>query len=204
MMLFVSPIAFALGAASWSFSEYVLHRFLGHAPRQAASARRPGLFDGDFGSEHLAHHADTRYFTPTSRKLKAAAVMIPALGTVGSFVVGPRRAWSFAVGFGLCYASYEIVHRRTHTHAPRGAYSRWARRHHLYHHFHNPRSNHGVTTPVWDYLFGTNEEPSVIRVPERHAPQWLFEPATGEVHARYADDYVIVRRQAQADAAAPS
>ncbi len=203
-MPFVSPIAFALGAASWSLAEYSLHRFLGHAPRQAPGARRPGLLDGDFGSEHLAHHADTRYFTPTERKLKAAAVMIPAIGAFGSFLVGPRRAWSFALGFGLTYASYEITHRRTHTHAPRGPYSRWARRHHLYHHFQNPRANHGVTSPIWDHVFGTAEVPGVIKVPERHAPPWLFDPATGEVAAEYARDYVVVRPRAPSPSVHPS
>ena len=186
--------AFALGAASWSLAEYSLHRFLGHAPRAAARKEKAGLFDGDFGSEHQAHHADTRYFTPTVRKLKTAAVVIPALGALGSLVVGPGRAWSFALGLGVSYAAYEIIHRRTHTHAPTGPYSRWARRQHLYHHFGDPRSNHGVTTPVWDWVFGTHQEPGVIRVPERHAPRWLFDPKSGEFDPRYAADYTISSR----------
>ncbi|MCC6668389.1 MAG: hypothetical protein IT375_31890 [Polyangiaceae bacterium] len=51
--------------------------------------QKPGLFDGDFGSEHQAHHTDTRYFTPTERKVKAAAVALGALGTLGSLAFGP-------------------------------------------------------------------------------------------------------------------
>lgn len=186
--------AFALGAATWSFAEYALHRWSGHAPRAGRKQQTKGLFDGDFGSEHQAHHADTRYFTPTPRKVKAALVVIPAIGALGSFVVGPGRAWSFALGLGATYAAYEITHRRTHTHAPTGPYSRWTRRHHLHHHFENPRSNHGVTSPVWDWVFGTLVEPGVIRVPERHAPRWLFDPASGGLDAKYAADYSISTR----------
>lgn len=203
-MLFVSPIAFSLGAATWSFAEYTLHRFAGHAPRvPRREGSRPGLFDGDFGSEHQAHHTDTRYFTPTSRKLLAGTVVLTGLGATASLLVGPRRGLSFALGFGAMYAAYEIEHRRTHTHAPIGPYTRWTRRHHLYHHFGSPKMNHGVTSPVWDLVFGTYRRPGVIKVPERHAPLWLCDPVTGDVKPEYQHEYVLSRR-AQNRPAAPS
>ena len=198
-MLFLSPPAFAAGAATWSFAEYALHRFAGHAPKPPKSQAKPRLFDGDFGSEHLAHHADTRYFTPTPRKVKAAAVALSVLGTATSLAFGPRRGLSYVLGFGVTYASYEILHRRTHTHAPRGAFSRWARRHHLYHHFGNPKLNHGVTSPVWDLVFGTYQEPGKIRVPRRHAPDWLLDEA-GEVLPEYQQDYELAKAKPPAPA----
>lgn len=197
--MLLSPLSFAAGAATWSLAEYSMHRFLGHATRQRASTQKPGLFDGDFGSEHQAHHADTRYFTPTTRKVKAAAVALSAFGVAGSLVVGPRRALSFVLGFGLTYAGYEILHRRTHTHAPNNAYSRWARRHHLSHHFADPRTNHGVTSPFWDHVFGTWADHGKLRVPRRHAPSWLFD-ADGNVRAEYASDYECSPRASEPNA----
>ena len=197
-MIFFSPISFGLGVLGWSFAEYALHRFSGHAVRAKARDRKPGLFDGDFGSEHQAHHADTRYFTPTARKIRAASVALPAIAALGSLGVGPRRAVSFALGFGAAYAFYEIVHRRTHTHAPRHAYARWARRHHLHHHFESPRSNHGVSSPLWDLVFGTHQRPGRIRVPRRHAPSWLLHPETGMVRDEYAADYELAGRSGPA------
>ena len=89
MIPFVSPVAFGLGALGWSFAEYALHRFSGHGPRAKVSQRKAGLFDGDFGSEHQAHHADTRYFTPTSRKLRLAVVALPAMAAASSAAVSP-------------------------------------------------------------------------------------------------------------------
>ncbi|MCC6667271.1 MAG: sterol desaturase family protein [Polyangiaceae bacterium] len=185
-----SPLSFAAGAATWSLAEYSLHRFAGHAPRQRKSDQKARLFDGDFGTEHQAHHTDTRYFTPTERKLKTAAVVLAAAGTLGSLAFGPRRALSFAAGFAITYASYEILHRRTHTHAPRGAFGRWARRNHLSHHFSNPGTNHGVTSPLWDFVFGTHVDHGRIRVPRRHAPPWLLD-AQGRVREEYAEDYEL-------------
>lgn len=191
-MLLVSPIAFSLGALTWSFSEYALHRFAGHGPRKPRrEGERRSLLDGDFGSEHQAHHADTRYFTPTSHKLMAGAVVMSGLGTAASLVVGPRLGVSFVLGLGSMYAAYEIEHRRTHTHAPRGPYTRWTRRHHLHHHFSSTRSNHGVTSPVWDIVFGTYERPGVTKVPRRHAPLWLCDPETGAVKPEYRQDYAL-------------
>ncbi len=195
-MLF-SPFAFAAGAMTWSFGEYVIHRFAGHAPRgrkseTPVSGWRAVLspLQGDFGAEHQAHHADTRYFTPTYRKVLAASVVLGTGGAIGSLLVGPRRAWSFVLGFGAMYTAYEVEHRRTHTHAPRGAYTRWTRRHHLFHHFGSPRMNHGVTSPIWDIAFGTYEKPGVIRVPVRHAPLWLLDDQ-GKVRREYRAEYEL-------------
>ncbi len=201
-MLPVSPVAFSLGAFTWSFAEYALHRFAGHAPRapRREGARR-SLLDGDFGSEHQAHHTDTRYFTPTRHKLLAGAVALSGVGTLASLVVGPRHGLSFALGFGAMYAGYEIEHRRTHTHAPIGPYTRWTRRHHLYHHFGSPKTNHGVTSPLWDLAFGTYRRPGVIKVPVRHAPLWLCDPETGDVKPEYRDEYVLARPRQNSPAA---
>ncbi|MEZ4219375.1 MAG: sterol desaturase family protein [Polyangiaceae bacterium] len=193
--MLMSPVAFALGAATWSFAEYSLHRFVGHGPRASKRGGSRGLLDGDFGSEHQAHHSDTRYFTPTAHKARAAALVVPAIGALGSFLVGPRRGISFALGFGLAYAGYEVEHRRVHTHAPRGPYTRWSRRHHLAHHFTNPHLNHGVTSPLWDHVFGTYLPPGKVRVPRRHVPDWLLD-AEGNVKAEYADDYELPPRAA--------
>ena len=198
---------FVLGGAAWSASEYLIHRFVGHGPKRAPKESllqrlTPCGLAYEFNREHLAHHADPSYFAPTPRKLAAAAAVIPALAGALTPVVGPRRAFSFAVGYGAAYGTYEFIHRRIHTHPPRGAYGRWARHHHLLHHHKTPRENHGVTTPLFDYLFGTKSELEKVRVPRKHPPDWLVDQATGEVAVEYADDYELVPRRAQPTALA--
>ncbi|MBI2391172.1 MAG: sterol desaturase family protein [Deltaproteobacteria bacterium] len=193
----IAPLAFLAGALTWSASEYVIHRFVGHGrkrtrPRTIAAQLTPSGLAAAFNAEHLAHHADPSYFAPTSQKVAAAVVVTGTAAAVGSLLLGPRRGLSFAVGFGASYAAYEVLHRRVHTHPPRGRYGRWLRRHHLFHHHKTPRSNHGVTTPLWDRVFDTEVPVSErIRVPRRAAPPWMLDERGG-LRPELAADYELV------------
>jgi sterol desaturase/sphingolipid hydroxylase (fatty acid hydroxylase superfamily) len=147
-------LAFALGAFVWTLAEYALHRGLGH---------RRGLRN-PFTMEHLKHHADPNYFAPSWKKAIAAALISCAVAPpLGLAFGGPGIAG--AAGFVITYLAYEIIHRRLHTHPGSTRYGRWARSHHLFHHFSRPRLNHGVTTPLWDWVFGTLAVPDRLRLP---------------------------------------
>ncbi len=173
-------VAALAGAASWTATEYLLHRFAMHEMRGRGLA----------SVEHLKHHADVTYFSPTSKKIASAATTSAVAYPVTVAVGGRRWARAFTVGLIGMYFGYEVAHRRTHTHPPRNRYGRWTRRNHMHHHFHAPTRNFGVTTPVWDRLCGTSDEPDVVTVPRRMAPAWLLDEA-GELRAEFANDYVV-------------
>ena len=123
------------------------------------------------------------YFAATWKKLTTAAVVVCVLwGLAGA---------PFAVGFVTMYLTYEVVHRRIHTHRPIGPYGRWVRHHHLLHHHANPRLNHGVTSPIWDVVFRTYQRKDVVNVPSRRAPTWLRDPETGLVADAFSGRYAI-------------
>ncbi len=174
------------GFALWTLLEYLIHRFLGHSPR----GRNP------FRTEHVRHHATTHYFAPTLKKALVAAPVIGGLWLLLAFALGTAAGSSFAFGLTVMYVAYEVAHRRAHTHPPTGPYSRWLRLNHFHHHFRNPRANHGVTSPIWDVVFGTHETPGQIRVPAKHEMAWLLDPSTGNVRPEFAADYVIIRPRA--------
>jgi sterol desaturase/sphingolipid hydroxylase (fatty acid hydroxylase superfamily) len=172
-----STVALALagvlaGWFAWTLGEYVLHRFGMHALKGRGLASR----------QHLTHHAkrdsvlEQWYFAWT-----------------GILLVG--LAWwqlspAVAVGWVGGYGFYDLQHYRAHRRAPRTRYQRWLRRHHFHHHFGHPNANHGVTWPVWDHVFGTWEDPGVVRVPRRLAMVWLCDD-DGEVRPAHAADYVV-------------
>ncbi len=171
------------GMAAWTLAEYVLHRFVMHRLRGRGLPSR----------EHLIHHAD-----PENNPGR------PLLSWIGIAVVGAVLWWptgwflgdaagsaALYAGWLAGYAVYELVHNRAHSHAPRGAYGRWVRRHHFHHHHGHPMANHGVTTPVWDRVFATLEVPQRIRVPRRHAMPWLL-LEDGQLRPEYGDHYVLV------------
>lgn len=141
-------------------------------------------------SEHLSHHADVTYFSPASKKLASAAGTTAVVFPVASAVAGRSWATAFTSGMIATYFAYEVAHRRTHTHPPRSRYGRWARRNHLHHHFGAPMRNFGVTTPVWDRVMRTYDDPGVVTVPRRMAPVWLLDDS-GDVRSEFTDDYLV-------------
>ncbi|TVQ90283.1 MAG: hypothetical protein EA397_13070 [Deltaproteobacteria bacterium] len=173
-------VAVLLGALCWTLLEYVIHRFLGHHR----------WFRGNpFGVEHLRHHAIEGYFGPATKKALAALPVAALTWALGAWIAGPLLGLAYTSGLMGTYLVYELLHRREHTCAGLGAYGRWARRHHFWHHFGNASKNHGVTTPVWDLVFGTYERPRQIVVPARRAPAWMLDPDTGALREELQDSY---------------
>lgn len=172
----MSPLPFlgcALGGvATWTLLEYGLHRFLGHDRR---------TFPNPFGSEHTRHHAEGNYFAPTWKKALVALGAFAVVGALAAALAGRSNGLAFAASFAGMYVAYEGFHRRAHTHRGLTAWGRAMRRHHFHHHFVNPRANHGVTSPLWDWVFGTLERPGRIPVPQKLQMRWLVDAATGGV-----------------------
>lgn len=175
-------LVLAAGVALWTFAEYVLHRFAMHA----LNGR------GIMSREHLEHHVGSGWSFGSTTLLSWAGVILLGLvlwSPIGWLLVGSP---GLALGFGWCvgYAGYEHQHAAAHLRGPRGRYSTWLRRHHFHHHFGHPRSNHGVTTSLWDHLFGTYERPERVRVPRRLAQPWMLD---GDgLRPGLRDDYVLV------------
>lgn len=174
-------LAFGLGAFGWTLTEYGLHRFVFHG----ASASRLGAH------EHRKHHAEVDYFAPWWQKALAAVAAVGLIAPVSIAVAGAVQGASFTLGFVAMYLVYEVLHRRAHTRPPRGPYGRWRRRNHFAHHFADPRLAQGVTTPIWDAVFGTRLHVDTVRVPRRLAMPWLVD-AAGALRPEHAGDYVLI------------
>jgi len=181
MLLLLSLTVYFLGGVfAWTFLEYILHRFLGHWKRGR----------NDFTREHLRHHREAHYFAPAYKKAVAAIIIVSLVSALLASVLG-WHALAFSFGLGMMYLTYEVLHKRAHTHAPINAYGRWMRKHHFYHHFKDPKKNHGVTSPVWDIVFGTNVNPDEVLVLKKFSPPWLVDKKSGELLSEYAKDYKI-------------
>ncbi len=169
-------IAVVAGVLSWTLVEYLLHRCLGHDVRTRPNA---------FADEHTRHHAVGDYFAPLWKK---AAVALAAL-----VLIAPVLGVPFAASFVGMYAAYELVHRRLHTHRGVGPYGRALRRHHFHHHFVDPKTNHGVTSPFWDVVFGTRARAGRIRVPAKLCMRWLIDDATNDIVPELRPFYELAR-----------
>jgi sterol desaturase/sphingolipid hydroxylase (fatty acid hydroxylase superfamily) len=143
--------ASAIGAAAlvgagwfaWSFLEYALHRFIMHGPPSISRV------------EHARHHAD-----PTALISAPLLLVISVAFGVWALlrlVTPPGAAALFVAGM---YGGYNIYawmhhfeHQWEHVIARIGMLHRLERIHDV-HHF-RQNVNFGVTTTLWDHVFGT-------------------------------------------------
>ena len=160
-MLFIS---FFCGVAFWTFMEYMLHRFLGHEHKGK----------NFFKDEHQLHHRKVHYFAPAGKKVAAAILVAISLFTLMNLIMPWSISLSFIVGLMGMYGFYEYVHARYHRKGPVAPIFIVLRKHHFYHHFHQPKLNHGVTTRIWDRVFGTFHRVDIVAVPRKMTMDWLM------------------------------
>ena len=51
--------------------------------------------------------------------------------------------------------------------------------------------NHGVTSPIWDLVFGTLEVPDRVRVPRKMILAWMVDHQTGGIRKELQVDYEL-------------
>jgi len=174
---------FAAGIVSWTLLEYAIHYWLGHLPKGRIL----------ISSEHLKHHRDILYFTPLRLKLRGAAPVLVGLGVLVAGLASGRIAAGYVAAVALGWTVYEVLHQTIHVRGPSTRYTRWAARHHLHHHFVAPRKNHGVTTPLWDWIFGTYQRSTrvSVRPRERAGVPWLQSARAAATPPDYLADYEL-------------
>jgi sterol desaturase/sphingolipid hydroxylase (fatty acid hydroxylase superfamily) len=150
-------VAGAGGLLLWTFSEYVLHRFVFHfQPKGEVQERLQFILHG-------IHHADpvdpTRLVMPPAVALILAVVLYSLFrALLGAVYVEPMFAF-FLVGY-LCY---DYIHFGVHHFTPRTRVGKYLKQSHMIHHYVNHNLRWGVSSPLWDYVFGTYAEPVPIK-----------------------------------------
>ncbi|HKE55269.1 MAG TPA: sterol desaturase family protein [Pyrinomonadaceae bacterium] len=146
------PAAVALSATgllSWGLIEYVVHRWVLHrVPR--ANFNLPGNLT------HLRHHENPlalqRLTVQLSESLPVCVVyFLLAWAISGSW----QSATYLFTGLIAGYCFYEYLDFQAHHGTSQSRLARYFRRHHLLHHHYDATVRFGVTSPLFDYLFGT-------------------------------------------------
>ena len=140
---------FVAGLFVWTLTEYLLHRFVFHYEPKTGWGKRLHFL------MHGVHHD---YPQDSKRLVMPPVISIPLaslfLGLFALLLPGGYVSSTFA-GFIFGYICYDEIHYATH-HAPmKGKLGLWLKHHHVRHHYLDPDRGYGVSTPVWDYVFGT-------------------------------------------------
>lgn len=143
----VVPV-FLAGAVFFTWVEYTVHRYFYHMPTDSPrKARIQYVFHG-------IHHDHPR----DKRRLALPPVMsvLVAAAFIGLFRLAlGRHGFAFGGGFMSGYATYLMAHYAIHAYKPPKNFLRVLWKHHNLHHFAGDDAAFGVSSPLWDHVFGT-------------------------------------------------
>jgi sterol desaturase/sphingolipid hydroxylase (fatty acid hydroxylase superfamily) len=148
------PGGFLLGLFLWTFSEYILHRFVFHyTPRGALQERVVFLFHG---IHHAQPQIKTRLVMPPIVSMPLAVFFYGLFRLVVDRLFGvPALVDPLMSGFISGYLWYDLTHYATHHFPMRRGYLKYLKRYHMQHHYKTPDRRFGVSSPLWDVVFRT-------------------------------------------------
>jgi dihydroceramide fatty acyl 2-hydroxylase len=137
------------GLLVWTLTEYVLHRFAFHYP--ATSKFGKWLVFLFHGNHHHDPKDKTRLVMPPSGSIP---IMIALYFLFALFVPAP---WiePFCAFFMIGYLIYDYIHYATHHFPMKNPVAKYLKHYHLKHHFSGESGRYGVSSPLWDKVFGS-------------------------------------------------
>lgn len=137
------------GTFIWTLTEYLLHRFVFHYEPTSKIGQTIHFYT------HGIHHD---YPNDSTRLVMPPVVSVP-LATLFYFlfdaVLPSASVGAFFAGFIAGYITYDTVHYATHHARMENAVGRYLKKYHIRHHYLDPDRGYGVSSPLWDYVFGT-------------------------------------------------
>jgi sterol desaturase/sphingolipid hydroxylase (fatty acid hydroxylase superfamily) len=144
-------VLFLIGVLMWTLLEYVVHRYVFHyEPKSRAGKALHFIIHG-------VHHD---YPNDASRLVLPPVISLPmAVLFYFLFAVSfGRFAPAISAGFGAGYVCYDMIHYATHHFAMKNRIGLWLKQYHLRHHYKDDEVGFGVSSPLWDYIFGTTRK----------------------------------------------
>jgi sterol desaturase/sphingolipid hydroxylase (fatty acid hydroxylase superfamily) len=149
------PAGFLIGLFLWTLAEYTLHRFVFHFQAKSPHGQRiTFLFHG---IHHAQPQCKTRLVMPPVVAIPLAALFYGLFYLV-TIVLMHTPYWinplfsAFLTG----YLIYDLGHYAQHHLPMRSGYLRYIKRYHMQHHYKTPDQRFGVSSPIWDFVFGTH------------------------------------------------
>lgn len=143
-----AAVFFLGGIVLFTLVEYLMHRFLYHIPAKTEKRRR---FQYVIHGIHHDHPRDkARLAMPPLLSIVLAVLFI----SLFRLIIG-LNGYAFGGGFLFGYSTYLLAHYAIHVyHQPKNLVGElW--KHHNLHHYVGDDGAFGVSTPFWDYVFGT-------------------------------------------------
>ncbi len=142
------PFLFLGGFLFWTFMEYMAHRYLFHMSTD--TERRKKMQYVFHGVHHEFPKDKTRLAMPPH-----FSILLAALFFFIFYKLMDTNVFGFLPGMLTGYASYLFVHYIVHAYPPPQNIFRMLWVNHSIHHYKDNTMVFGVSSPLWDYVFGT-------------------------------------------------
>ncbi len=145
--------AFLAGICSWTLFEYLIHRYAFHFG--AASERATKFVYLIHGNHHEYPRDKQRLFMPALPSLILAATFFSLFYLIGFLLQISSYVFAFFPGFLLGYLLYGSMHYAIHAWNPPFKWMKPLWRNHHLHHYKEQEKGFGVSSTLWDHVFGT-------------------------------------------------
>jgi sterol desaturase/sphingolipid hydroxylase (fatty acid hydroxylase superfamily) len=137
------------GIGIWTLTEYWLHRLVFHWEPDNAFGRRMHFII--HGIHHDHPNDAMRLVMPPAASIPLAAVFFAGY----MLIFGAPAAYPLFAGLIIGYLYYDYTHYYLHHMTPKTETGKRLREQHMRHHFQDHRYGFGVSSPLWDAVFGT-------------------------------------------------
>ena len=148
-----SPTIFLLqmlsGLFFWTLTEYVMHRFVFHFyPSSDLGKRIHFIFHG---VHHDYPNDAKRLVMPPSASIPLATLFY----LLFYWLLAPTVLDGFFAGFIFGYLCYDMTHYMLHHAQFKNGFWKKLKQQHMLHHYDDATKKYGVTSDLWDKVFGT-------------------------------------------------
>jgi sterol desaturase/sphingolipid hydroxylase (fatty acid hydroxylase superfamily) len=144
----ITLVMFFLGLIAFTWVEYMVHRYLFHMGTSTETRAKMQY------TMHGVHHE----FPKDKERLAMPPVLSITIATLLLFLfrmILGDFVFSFLPGFLVGYALYLLVHYMVHAYAPPKNFLKILWINHSVHHYKDGKAVYGVSSPLWDYIYGT-------------------------------------------------
>jgi sterol desaturase/sphingolipid hydroxylase (fatty acid hydroxylase superfamily) len=155
------PVLFgyAGGILVWTFTEYLLHRYVFHYEPTRPWLQRVWYLV--HGVHHEQPQCKTRLVMPPILSIPLAFLFYGLFTViVGILFRAPSWIAPLFAGFVTGYLMYDMLHYAEHHLSMKWGFLKYLKRYHLLHHYRTPDDRFGVSSPLWDLVFGTKPKDS--------------------------------------------
>ncbi len=141
-------LTFLGGMFFWTFFEYIAHRFLFHWVSERGRAKN---FIYTLHGNHNHYPGDKqRLFMPPVPSIIISSAIFGIL-----YLTMRQNTFMFFPGFILGYLMYGTMHYAIHAWNPPFKWMKGLWRNHHLHHYKDEHNGFGVSSTIWDHVFGT-------------------------------------------------